>query len=397
MYFKSILSAFLLVLTLKVVALNPVIINKELPEGRYLITMKLGGNPDGSHNMVKAESRRLMLENIVTKPGETKICKIAVDVRTPQINGTDSVRIKPRERSYINWDNKLTIEITGEKPVLKDMKIKKADHLPVIYLAGNSTVTDQENDPYASWGQMLPVFLKSNVVVANYAESGETLKAFKRERRLEKIISMMKKGDYLLIEFAHNDQKPGGNYLEPFTTYKEELRFFISEARRKGGQPVLVTSTMRRRFDDKGKIVNTLGDYPEAMRQLSKEVDVPLIDLNAMSKTLLEAMGEEKSLKALVHHPANTYPGQTQPLADNTHFSPYGAYELAKCVAGDILKQNLPLKKFLRSDFKGFDPAKPDYLYGYDFPSTSVHSVPAESVFRWFESSRADVAKPDGN
>jgi len=397
MYIKSILAAFFLTLTLSAVSSNPIIINKDLPEGRYLITLKLGGNPEGSHNTVKAESRRLMLENVVTQPGKYQICKIAVDVRTPLISGRDSVRIKPRERKINNWDDKLTIEITGEKPVLKDMKIKKADHLPVIYLAGNSTVTDQENDPYASWGQMLPVFLKSNVVVANYAESGETLKAFKRERRLEKILSLMKKGDYLLIEFAHNDQKPGGNYLEPFTNYKEELGYFISEARKKGGNPVLVTSTMRRRFDENGKIINTLGDYPEAMRQLSKELNVPLIDLNAMSKTLLEAMGEEKSLKALVHYPANTYPGQTQALADNTHFSPYGAYELAKCVAGYILKQKLPLRKFLRSDFKGFDPSKPDYLYGYDVPTSSSQTDPSRAVFRWFESSRIDVAKPDGN
>jgi len=217
--------------------------------------------------------------------------------------------------------------------------------------------------------------------VANYAESGETLLAFERENRLKKIWSMAKPGDYLFIEFTHNDQKPGGNHLEPYTTFKDKLKEWITEARKRKLTPVLVTSTNRRNFDADGHIVNTLLEYPEAMRQTAKEQNVASIDLTAMSKTLYEALGEKDSMKALVHYPANTFPNQTKELQDNTHFSPYGAYELAECVVSSINSQKLPLAKYIRKEVKKFDPAKP--------------LPPAQ--FYWPASSFTNTRKPDGN
>jgi lysophospholipase L1-like esterase len=225
---------------------------------------------------------------------------------------------------------------------------------------------------------MFPNFLKPEIVVANYAESGETLLAFKREKRLQKLLSQMKSGDYLLMEFAHNDQKPGGNHLDAMTTYKNELKYYISEARKKGGNSVLVTSTNRRRFDENGKIINTLEEFPEAMRQLAREENIQLIDLNAMSKQFYEALGPELSKKAFVHYPANTYPGQDKPLADDTHFKPYGAYELAKCVAEGI-RQNIPeLPRYLRTDVPVLNPAQPDPVNGfrwYESPSVNLMGI----------------------
>lgn len=355
----------------------------KLPEGHYKITLTLGGNPnESSSTTVKAESRRLMFENLSTPRGKTVEKTIIVDVRTPKINDSLAIRLKPREKSYINWDNKLTLEFTGARPCVSSIRIEPANELPTIFLAGNSTVTDQEYEPWASWGQMFPCFLKNNVVVANFAESGETLLAFKRENRLKKILSLMKKGDFLFMEFAHNDQKPGGNHLDPFTTYQAELKFYISEAKRKGGIPVLVTSTCRRSFNDSTRtIINTLGDYPAAMRQLATEENVLLIDLNAMSKDLYEALGPETSKKAFVHYPANSFAGQTQALADDTHFNPYGAYELAKCVVQSIVSNQYPMNQFVIDSWKTFDPRKPDSL----------------SAFHWYDSPAVDVLKPDGN
>jgi lysophospholipase L1-like esterase len=229
---------------------------------------------------------------------------------------------------------------------------------------------------------MFPRFLiPGKVAVANYAESGETLKAFKGERRLEKIWSISKPGDYLFIEFAHNDQKEGGSHLDPFTTYKQTLKEWISEAKKKNMIPVLVTSMHRRRFDSTGHIINTLDDYPEAMRQTAKEENVVLIDLNAMSKILYETWGTERSIKAFVHYPANTFPGQDKKLEDNTHFSPYGAYELARCIVGSIQKQNLPLAKFIRKEVTTYDPAQPL----------------AFEKFYWPQSVLTASVKPDGN
>jgi lysophospholipase L1-like esterase len=268
-----------------------------------------------------------------------------------------------------------------EYPWITGLEIRKTERYPVIFLAGNSTVTDQENEPRASWGQVIPGFLKPEIIVANFAESGKALLSFKGEKRLQKILNLIKPGDYLFIEFAHNDQKPGGAHVDAFTTYKTELKYFISEVRKLGGKPVLVTSMHRRKFDESGKIINTLEDYPEALRLTAAEEKVPLIDLNRMSKLFYEALGPELSKRAFVHYPAGTYPGQNQPLADDTHFNPYGAYELAKCVVEGIRTRIPELKKYLVSGFKNFDPSKPD---------------PVEK-FIWYPSPGFNLLKPAGN
>ena len=353
----------------------------DVPEGRYKVTMAMGSADKESAITVKAESRRLMLENLELKKGETITKTILVDVRSPRINETDSIRLKSRELPYKNWDKSLNIEFNGKNPSVRSIQIEKVDDLPVIFLAGNSTVTDQDYEPWASWGQMITRFLKPEIVVANFAESGETLLAFKGQNRLKKILSVMKPGDYLFIEFAHNDQKPGSCHVEPFTTYQDELRYYMNEAKKKGGKTVFVTSTNRRKFDEEGKIVNTLEEYPDAMRQLAKEENVPLIDLNAMSKDLYEALGVEDSKKAFVHYPANTFPNQEEPLADNTHFNAYGAYELAKCVVQGIIDNKLDLTQYVVDDFGHYNPSEPDNFVD----------------FFWPDSPAVEVLKPDGN
>jgi lysophospholipase L1-like esterase len=192
---------------------------------------------------------------------------------------------------------------------------------------------------------------------------------------------MAKPGDYLFIEFAHNDQKPGVNHLDPFTTYKATLKEWIDETRKRKVTPVLVTSMHRRNFDSLGHIINTLSDFPEAMRQTAKEEHVMLIDLNTMSKILYEAWGPDKSLKAFVHYPAHTFPGQDTELKDNTHFNPYGAYGLARCIVQSIKDQHLPFAKFLKKDFPPFNPAKPDLVEKFYWPLSPLTSS----------------LKPDGN
>lgn len=360
---------------------NPFYFNVDIPEGRYKVTVSLGDPKGESATTVKAENRRLMLENIITEKGEQVTKTFMLDIRVPDINAEERISLKPREHEYLNWDTKLTLEFNGPKPCVSSVVIEEVKNIPVIYLAGNSTVVDQLHEPWASWGQMFPRFLKPEVAVANYAESGLTLRAFKGQRRLKKILSLMKPGDYLFIEFAHNDQKPGRSHVEPWTTYQDELRYFMNEAAQKGGKTVLVTSTNRRAFDENGEIINTLDDYPDAMRQLAKEENVPLVDLNAMSKVFYEALGVEGSKKAFVHYPANTFPGQGRPLADNTHFNTYGAYELAKCVTNSLYENYPELAKYIVDDFDGFDPAKPDSFENFFWPlSPSV-----------------DLVKPDGN
>jgi lysophospholipase L1-like esterase len=357
---------------------KPFYFSVKLPDGNYDVKLLLGDTKGISATTVRTECRRLMLENIRTKKGVINTQIFTVHVK----DSLSKVKLKPREVSYLHWDNLLTIEFNDSLPKVCAVEITPNKTATTIFLAGNSTVVDQDREPWAAWGQMFPRFLiPSKVVVANYAESGETLKAFKGERRLEKLWSMAKPGDYLFIEFAHNDQKPGSSHLDPFTTYKETLKEWIAEARKRKMIPVLVTSMHRRNFDSAGHIINTLLEYPEAMRQTAKEENVALIDLNDMSRTLYEAWGPETSIKAFVHYPANSFPNQKEALKDNTHFNPYGAYELASCIVNSIRKQNLPLAKFIKKEVTVFNPAKP---------------MPVEK-FYWPQSAFVTGSKPDGN
>jgi lysophospholipase L1-like esterase len=362
---------------------SPFFYSVKLPEGNYNVTIVTGDAQGTSDICVKAECRRFMVQEVKTEEGKFKKLLFTVHIRDSLINNKESVKLKPREKSYFHWDNWLTLEFNGREPKVCSVEIAKVDNIPTIFLAGNSTVVDQAIEPWAAWGQMLPMFLKPfKVVVANYAESGETLLAFNREKRLNKIWSMAKPGDYLFIEFAHNDQKPGGNYLDPFTTYKQTLKEWIAECRRREITPVMVTSMHRRSFDSlSGKIINTLGDYPEAMRQVAKEENVVLLDLNDMSKKLYEAWGPEQSKKAFVHYPPNTFPDQPEALHDDTHFNSYGAYELCKCVVQAIKESKLPLKNFIVKSFTSFDPDHPDAFEAVYLPASPL----------------GEVIKPDGN
>jgi hypothetical protein len=159
------------------------------------------------------------------------------------------------------------------------------------------------------------------------------------------------------------------------------LKEWIAEAHKREVTPVLVTSMHRRNFDSAGHVINTLSDYPEAMRQVAREENVSLIDLNAMSKVMYEAWGPEPSKNAFVHYAANTFPNQPEALKDNTHFNTYGAYELASCIVSSIVKQQLPLAKYIKKDIPSFDPAHP--------------AEPGK--FYWPLSANMSSVKPDGN
>lgn len=135
---------------------------------------------------------------------------------------------------------------------------------------------------------------------------------------------------------------------------------------------MLVTSMNRRTFDADGKITNSLAGYPDAMREVAATQHVALIDLNAMSKTLFEALGPDRSMKAFMHYPANSFPNQNEAISDDTHFNKYGAYELARCLVHGIREAKLPLRKFLSKDMPDFDPARPDALATFDLLATPI-------------------------
>jgi len=348
---------------------KPFFFSISLPEGSYRVTVRLGG-AQPSTTTVWAEARRLMLDKAAAGANGSVTRKFDVNLRVPAIAGdaAHTVRLKPREVGNLDWDAKLTLEFNGDHPSFREVRIEPI-HETTIYLAGDSTVVDQDVEPWAAWGQMLPRFFRPGVVVANHAESGETTRSFVGEQRLAKVMSLIQPGDYLFIQFAHNDQKPNAVSLDD---YRKLLIDFIAQAHAKGATPVLVTSMNRRTFDAEGKITNSLAGYPDAMREVAAQQHVALIDLNAMSKALFEALGPEGTLKAFMHYPANAFPNQTEAISDDTHFNGYGAYELARCVVHGIRQAKLPLRKYLSNDLPDFNPAVPDPVDTFNLPATPI-------------------------
>ena len=357
--------------------------NIEVPDGNYKVTVVLGSKKKAGKTVVRAENRRLMVDEVATKKGQFKTVEFVVNKRTPEIEKGKRVKVKDREKNYNTWDNAINLEFTGAAPAVKEVKIERDTTATTIFLCGNSTVVDQPYEPWASWGQMIPRWFGPEIAISNNAESGLTAGSFLGSYRLDKILTMMKKGDYVICEFGHNDQKEKMAGAGAWYNFSYNLKVFIDKVRLKGGNIILVTPTQRRRFDDAthSKILETHGDYPDAMRAVAKREGVPVIELHDMTRTFFETLGYENSKKALVHYPANTFPGQDKPLADNTHFNPYGAYEIAKMVVMGMKQLNLPIVKYLRSDWKDFNPAQPD-----DY-----------NKFVWYNSVQQDVTKPDGN
>jgi lysophospholipase L1-like esterase len=348
---------------------RPFFFSINLPEGNYNIKITVGDLKEASQTTIRVESRRLIFEKIKTEPGKFQNLSTTVNIRVPVIGNTgEEVKRKPRELNKLDWDNKLTFEFSDKRPCICALEISRVYDVVTVFLAGNSTVVDQDDDPWASWGQMFPRFLKQGVAVSNQAESGLSLGSFLSSNRLNKVLNMMRPGDYLFIEFGHNDQKEKGPDDGAFKSYSERMRLFVNEFRSKGGIPVIVSPANRRSFGDDGKITNSLGDYPEAARQVAKELNVPFIDLNAMTKTLYETLGPDRSKNLFVIYPANTFPDQKEALNDNTHFNSYGAYQLAKCIIEGIRENNLGIKKYLLNGLPVYSPGNPDKFEEFSLP-----------------------------
>ena len=364
------------------------------------VTIRVGlfDAPGGKVDIcVKAEGRRLVFyaPGINLNEGSTKDVMVeslpsgdhyeitfSVNTRTPDIPGGGRVALKQDEIGHPRWDDVLSIDdlsfTTADgkplRPLYYTVDLKPNANAVTVYLAGDSTVTDQKDEPWATWGMMIPAFFDQGTAVANHAESGLALSSFVAQNRLAKILSTMKAGDYVMIQFGHNDQKETGPEAGADKGYSKRLAAFIDEVKAKGAHPVVVTPVERRRFRD-GKPYGTLQDYAAAAKKVAAEKGVPVIDLNAMSLKFYEALGEEGSKKAFVHYPANTVPDQPQALKDDTHHNPYGGFELAKCVVQGI-KESVPeLAGRLRPNIPDFDPAKPDDFASFRLPSGGSQSA----------------------
>jgi DNA sulfur modification protein DndE len=222
-----------------------------------------------------------------------------------------------------------------------------------IWLIGDSTVASygKKYYPLTGWGQMLQNYCKPGVVVKNKAVGGRSTKSFIDEKRWDKILPELKKGDFLLIQFGHNDQKKSKPkvYAPANGAYKNNLKKFISEAREKGVTPILVTSVCRRVYHKKtGEFYNSLGQYPAAMKQVAEETKTPVIDLNSISFKKFKDAGKEGSKKIFNHLPPGKYKAFHKGKKDNSHFCESGAKIIAGWVVADAKKQNIAVAELFK-------------------------------------------------
>jgi lysophospholipase L1-like esterase len=340
---------------------KPFYFSVAMPEGNYLVTVTFGDKSGATTNYVKAEARRLMLEDVKTGKGEFATRQFTVNTRTVEYSG-GKVHLKPRELTdeKVTWDDKLTLEFTGPRVVLRSLEIAPVTNVTTVYIAGDSTVCDQALEPWNSWGQMLPRFFDSRVAVANYAESGESIRSSLGAHRFDKIWSVIRPGDFLFVQFGHNDMKDKAtNALE---VYKANLKDIVAKTRAHGATPVLVTS-MERKGGLNGP---TLEGYPQTVRDVAREEKTALVDLNAMSLKFYRALGSDIGLA----------------FQDGTHHNNYGSYELAQCVVEGIKENKLELARYLALDAKAFDPSKPDGVKTFVMPASPMRDA---------------AAKPEGN
>ncbi len=212
-----------------------------------------------------------------------------------------------------------------------------------------------DDNPERGWGQLFPNYITDEVEIQNLAVNGRSTKSFITEHRWDTVMSRLKEGDFVMIQFGHNDQKADdSNRSAPaHTLYKENLIRFINDVRSKGATPVLITPVMRRKFDGAGKFIDQHGDYPGVVKEVAALLKVSLIDLHKSSEDLIVKEGVEGSKRLFLNIPANHFKNYKGKEEDNTHFSEYGASLVASLVCQSIAAQNLPLAKYLKpSDFK---------------------------------------------
>jgi lysophospholipase L1-like esterase len=224
-----------------------------------------------------------------------------------------------------------------------------------IYTIGDSTMANKPNpekNPERGWAQMLPDFFTNDVIVINKAVNGRSTRSFIDENRWDSIYKVLKKGDYVFIQFGHNDQKDQDpkRYANPHTAYRQNLMRFVNESRKKGAIPVLFTSIVRRNFNDKGVLIDTHGEYTLETRLVAKEMKVSLIDLQYLTELMEEKYGVEGSKQLHLHYQPGEIEFYPEGKEDNTHLSVKGATEVAQIVVNELQKLKIPLKKQLRSN-----------------------------------------------
>ncbi len=227
--------------------------------------------------------------------------------------------------------------------------------MPTLYLIGDSTMSDKKDpdkNPEHGWGQVLPELMTSGIKIDNHAVNGRSTRSFIAEGRWEKVREKLKPGDFVFIQFGHNDQKVNDpvRYTNPFTQYRSNLEKFVRETREKGATPILFSSIVRRNFNEDGVLVDTHGQYPLVVRMVANDLDVPFIDLQLLTEQLEISYGPQDSKQLHLHLEPGEDPYEPRGVTDNTHLSKKGAILVASLALQEISGKDLELKKFIKPE-----------------------------------------------
>lgn len=322
---------------------EPLHISTPVPNGTYEVTVTVTAHEDIVFT-IYAQSRRIMVQNYELKSGEKKDFTFNVSV----------CDINKRDEEY-KIMNGVELDIACDGDFAAVSAVSPAD-IPTIYIAGDSTVTDQPaeypyspSSTYCGWGQMFPQLLGTGIAVENQAQSGSATKDF-IEINFTAFKDKIKKDDFLIIEFGHNDQKIAE--LGAYTGYTDNLRYFINFAREKGAKPVVCSPINRILFQEDGTLLNLLGDYRNAVKKVCEEMEVPFIDLWTRTTEFFERAGAVKAWDYF-------WSGGTD--RDYTHTNDIGGGIVARFVAQEMIKAKVePIASLIKKDIIGVEMPEPD-------------------------------------
>lgn len=220
-----------------------------------------------------------------------------------------------------------------------------------VWMIGDSTMANKNPDkaPETGWGMVMNEFVKKTATVHNHALNGRSSKSFVDEGRWKAVCDSIQPGDYVIIQFGHNDEKPDEKrHTDPFTTYKQQLKMFVDQTREKGGTPIICSSIVRRHFDDMGSLKQTHGDYIKAAREIAAETNTAYVDMEALTRKVVSKSGTEKSKKLYLFTKPGEYQNRKNGVQDSTHLNVKGAHTFARLFVNDVKKQKLPLSKYLK-------------------------------------------------
>ncbi|REC80124.1 rhamnogalacturonan acetylesterase [Chryseobacterium elymi] len=224
---------------------------------------------------------------------------------------------------------------------------------PTLFLIGDSTMANKENpdkNPEHGWGQMLPPLMTAKIEIQNHATNGRSSKSFRTEGRWDKVMKQLKKGDFVIIQFGHNDQKVNDSlrFTNPYTQYKANLERYVNEVRAKGATPILMTSIVRRNFNENGVLVDTHKEYPLVVRMVANDLKVPFVDLQLLSEQLEISYGPESSMKLHLHYKKGDEAYYPEGKDDDTHLSKLGAESIAKLAVASLKNMKTGLEKYIK-------------------------------------------------